>query len=92
MMHSDAQRERDRPRAQTWESDPQTWGCARVTAGPKRPHLGVCPGPNIPLQGRQGPRGLPGESQGQRSLVSYSPWGHKESDMNEQLSIRTSLH
>ena len=25
-------------------------GCARVTAGPKRPHLGVCPGPNIPLQ------------------------------------------
>ena len=26
-------------------------------AGPKRPHLGVCPGPNIPLQGRQGSRG-----------------------------------
>ena len=25
-------------------------GCARVTAGPKRPHLGVCPGPNFPLQ------------------------------------------
>ena len=22
---------------------------------------------------------LPGESHGQRSLVSYSPWGHKES-------------
>ena len=34
---------------------------ARVTAGPKRPHLGVCPGPNIPLQGRQGSRGcIPG--------------------------------
>ena len=30
--------------------------CARVTAGPKRPHLGVCLGPNIPLQGRQGSR------------------------------------
>ena len=27
-------------------------GCARVTAGPKRPHLGLCPGPNVPLQGR----------------------------------------
>ena len=27
--------------------------CARVTAWPKRPHLGVCPGPNIPLQGPQ---------------------------------------
>ena len=41
-------------------------GCARVTAGPKRPHLGMCPGPNIPLQGRQGSRGCipgsPGES------------------------------
>ena len=29
---------------------------------------------------------LPGESHGQRSLVSYSPWGHKESDMTEQLT------
>ena len=28
--------------------------CARVTAGPKRPHLGLCPGPNISLQGKQG--------------------------------------
>ena len=23
---------------------------------------------------------LPGKSHGQRSLVGYSPWGHKESD------------
>ena len=29
---------------------------------------------------------LPGESQGQRSLVGYSPWGHKESDVTEWLS------
>ena len=29
---------------------------------------------------------LPGESHGQRSLVGYSPQGHKESDMTEQLS------
>ena len=28
---------------------------------------------------------LPGKSHGQRSLVGYSPWGHKESDMTEQL-------
>ena len=27
---------------------------------------------------------LPGQSHGQRSLVGYSPWGHKESDMNEE--------
>jgi len=26
---------------------------------------------------------LPGKSHGQRSLVVYSPWGHKESDMTE---------
>ena len=25
-------------------------------------------------------------SHGQRSLVGYSPWGHKESDMTERLS------
>ena len=28
---------------------------------------------------------LPGESHGQRSLVGYSPWGHKESDMTQRL-------
>ena len=27
---------------------------------------------------------LPGESHGQRSLVGYSPWGHRESDMTEE--------
>ena len=26
---------------------------------------------------------LPGESHGQRSLVGYSPWGHKKSNMTE---------
>ena len=26
---------------------------------------------------------LPGKSHGQRSLVDYSPWVHKESDMTE---------
>ena len=29
---------------------------------------------------------LPGEVQGQRSLVSYSPWGGKESDTTERLT------
>ena len=29
---------------------------------------------------------LPGESHGQRSLAGYSLWGHKESDMTEQLT------
>ena len=26
---------------------------------------------------------LPGEFYGQRSMVGYSPWGHRESDMTE---------
>ena len=30
---------------------------------------------------------LPGESHGQSSLVVYSPWGRKESDTTEQLSL-----
>ena len=30
---------------------------------------------------------LPGESHGRRSLVSYSPRGHKESDKTERLHL-----
>ena len=30
---------------------------------------------------------LSGESHGQRSLGGYSPWGHKELDMTEQLTL-----
>ena len=29
---------------------------------------------------------LPGESHGQKSLAGYSPWGHKQADMTEQLT------
>ena len=32
---------------------------------------------------------LPGESHGQRGLVGYSLWGHKESSTTESLSIHT---
>ena len=34
---------------------------------------------------------LPGKSHGQRSLVGCSPWGHKESDLTEQLHFHFSL-
>ena len=40
-------------------------------------------------------RFLPAEFHGERSLVGYSPWGHKESDMTEQLTrthTRTHTH
>ena len=34
---------------------------------------------------------LPGESHGQRSLTSYSHWGHKELDTTERLHFHFSL-
>ena len=34
---------------------------------------------------------LPGKSQGRRSLVGCSPWGHEESDMTERLHFHFSL-
>ena len=33
------------------------------------------------------PVSLPGESHGQKSLASYSPWGRKESDLTEKLTL-----
>jgi len=35
------------------------------------------------------PVSLPGKSYGQSSLAGYSPWGHKESDMTDWLSMYT---
>ena len=32
-----------------------------------------------------------GNPHGQRSLVGYSPWGHKESDMTERLSTQINI-
>ena len=34
---------------------------------------------------------LPGEFHGQRSLVGYSPWGHKESDTAERLTLSLTI-
>ena len=45
---------------------------------------------SIPRSGRSpgaSPVFLPEKSQGQRSLAGYSPWGHKESDRTQQLSM-----
>ena len=38
------------------------------------------------------PMFLPGESRGQRSLAGYSPWGHKELDTTEQLTLSLFFH
>ena len=34
---------------------------------------------------------LPGKSHGQRNLVGYSPWGHKELDTTKQLHFQQIL-
>ena len=34
---------------------------------------------------------LPEKSHGQRSLVGYSPWGHKDSDMTEHTHTCSSI-
>ena len=39
-------------------------GCTRVTAGQKKPHPGLCLGPNVPLKGRQGTWGCIPDSPG----------------------------
>ena len=46
----------------------------------------------IPGEGKWQPTAvsLPGEFHGQRSLVDYSPWGHKESDMAEHTHTQKS--
>ena len=39
----------------------------------------------LPWRRKWQPTFLPGKFHGRRSLVGYSPWGHKESDMTKQL-------
>ena len=53
------------------------------------PGLGRSPG-----GGRDNPTTvfLPGESHGQKSLVVYSPWGYKWSDMAERPLKKNGLH
>ena len=56
--------------------------------------VGSIPGSGRLLWRRKGqptPVFLPGESHGQRSLAGYSPWGCKESDFTDQLSVSLRL-
>ena len=48
----------------------------------------------IPWRGEWHPTSvfLPGEFHGQRSLVGYSPWGHKEMDTTEGLTLFTTIY
>ena len=55
----------------------ETWGSI--------PGSGSSPG-----EGNGNPLQCSGEFHGQRSLVSYSPWGHKELNMTEYLTLSLS--
>jgi len=50
--------------------------------------VGRAPGGGL---GQPTPVFLPGYFHGQRSLVGYSLWGCKESDMTKQLTMHTSI-
>ena len=47
------------------------------------------PGWEVPLENGMAttPVFLPGEFHGQRNLAGYSPWGRKESDTTERLTL-----
>ena len=56
-------------------SERESWGLRSSHGRAKRPHLGVCPEPNIPLQGRQGSRGCIPGSPGESGLISRASQG-----------------
>ena len=67
-------------------SDSKDSACNAVDPG-SIPGLGRFPGKGnewLPM-----PIFLPEEFHGQRSLVGYSPWGHKESDTTKRLTHYT---
>ena len=49
--------------------------------------MGSIPGSGRSPEGENSNPLLPGKSHGQRNLVGYSPWGHKELDMTEANEI-----
>ena len=53
---------------------------------------GSSPGLKKPLEKEVAPTPvfLPGETHGQRSLVGYSSWGHKELDTTERITFSLS--
>ena len=63
------------------------WGANSMTLLTSTPWVGKTPWrrewPPTPVF-------LPGEPHGQRRLVGYSPWGCKESDTTEQLTLSLS--
>ena len=57
-----------------FELQVRTGDCSPVTAGQNRHHLRLCPGPSVPLLGRQGSQGCIPDSPGELGLILR---GHK---------------
>ena len=75
-----------------WWGTPAATGCpAELRAALKSPgHLQCTGQPSAQVTLKKislSPVFLPGKSHGQRSLVGYSLWGHKESDTTEKLQF-----
>ena len=70
---------RNHPESFPGDSDGKEFTCKAGDFG-SISGLGRCPGK---LKWQPTPVSWPGEFHGQRSLLGYSPWGHKESDMTE---------
>ena len=68
--------------AQTVKSLPTTWETQVRFLGWENP---------VQKEWQPTPVFLSGKSYGWRSLVGYSPWGHKQSDTTERLSLTHSL-
>ena len=63
----------------------KTWCWERLRAGGKGAREDEMVGWHHRLNGHEFEQ-TPRDSEGQGSLLCYSPWGHKESDMTEQLN------
>ena len=48
----------------------------------------ICGSERLPAEGDSTPVLLSGEFHGQKNLAGYSPWGWKESDMTEKLTLK----
>ena len=73
----------------TWYKEPTHWKIPwyweRLKAGGEGDEVNEMVGQHHQLNGHEFEQ-TPGDGEGQRGLACCSPWGHKESDMTEQLN------
>ena len=70
-----------------FELQVRTGDCSPVTAGQNRPHLRLCPGPSVPLLGRQGSQGCILDSPGESGLVLRGKKGLRSPVESRRVSL-----